>query len=232
MNGALVLQTVRSLLASWPRMLLALALILVPLAEQVLAGSDPGDPRLGLAAFVLLAGACTSDVRDGLLRVILGRPVTRAQYLVSRWAGGILVLGGWTLAYALGALAITLLVGADGPAGGGPPRAGSMVFAALGTLAICALLAAWFVAASAVLPSLFDVIVPVVLIMTVQAVKELLPPGGMLEAAVDLPLSIAVPSIEGGPGAFVVRAAGSTALLLGLGLLAFNRRRIPAEARP
>jgi hypothetical protein len=225
MIGALVLQTVRSILASWPRMTLALAAILVPLAEQVLSGSEAGDPQVDLAALILLAGACRSDIQGGLLRAILGRPVTRAQYLLGRWAGGVVILWGWALTFMAGALAITPLIG------DGMPGAADLALGMLAVLAPCALLAAWFVAASAVLPTLFDVIVPLVLIMTIQAVKEFLPAGGLLDALAALPLSILVPSLEGGPAAFVVRAAGSAALLLGLGLLAFNRRRIPAEAR-
>ena len=227
MVRALILQTMRAPLASWPRVTLALFALLLPLAQQALAASsETPDLRLETLAAILLSGACRADVTSGLLRAILGRPVPRATWLLCRWAGGAILLWTCVATMLLASVGLALAVGVEGS-----PRIAGIALALAMLVPACAMLAAWFVAASAVLPAFLDVVLPLLFVIAVQFARELLPGEGLLLAMLEVPMAILVPSPEGGSAAMAVRLAGSTALLLGLGLLLVNRLRIPAEAR-
>jgi hypothetical protein len=87
-NRALVLATLRQRFTSPIRLLILLLLGGTPMLAIVVA------PRTGFAALgdcyflalTMAAGMIGQDLSSGTLQLLLARPVTRAQYVFSRWA--------------------------------------------------------------------------------------------------------------------------------------------------
>ena len=91
MNGTLIRAFLRQRLTSPLRLAFLGILTVFPLL--VAAGVGSMVPVAGLAgyyALVFAAGAIGQDVSSGSLQLLLARPLTRAGYLVSRWAGAAL----------------------------------------------------------------------------------------------------------------------------------------------
>ena len=86
--ASLLLQRTRSL----PRVALVLAFFVLPLLVLAFArGAGLAPLRTGSAfAFFLGAGLIGQDVSSGTLQLLFARPVTRAEYALSRWLGAAL----------------------------------------------------------------------------------------------------------------------------------------------
>jgi ABC-type transport system involved in multi-copper enzyme maturation permease subunit len=107
MNATLITAFLRQRFTSPMRLALAVLFTLFPLAGVALSG------QLSLLhgisaplAILFAAGAIGQDVSSGTLQLLLVRPVTRPEYVVSRWLGASLA----ALALTLGTLALGTLV--------------------------------------------------------------------------------------------------------------------------
>ena len=142
MNPTLVLATLRQRFTSPIRLVILLLLGWLPMLQILLA------PRAGFAALghshfltlVLAAGMIGQDLSSGTLQLLLARPVTRAQYVFSRWAavavGSFLVV----VLQALCAAAIMFARGAPAPWGHAALYLGDSLLDAAGMAAVMALL--------------------------------------------------------------------------------------------
>lgn len=228
MNRALFWQSLRSLTGSVPRMLLVIAGTYFPVVQQALsADSAIALPNPAYPLAPLLAMTCAADARNGLLRTILGRPVERWRYLVMRFAAG------WALATALlfsAILASACVSLAIDDGARIPPMRLAQALVVLA--AAIAPLVAFFVAGSAILPPFGDVVVFVAMIFGYQFLVELRPLGWeLLVTPFALLRALVVHEFPGGPVANAIVALAHAAALLGIGVVAFSRRQVPAEAR-
>lgn len=121
MNRTLVVAFLRQRLTSPMRLGLIVLMTLFPLALVAVMGSL--SPLGGIAAplaLIFAAGAIGQDVSSGTLQLLLVRPVTRPEYLVSRWLASVIGALGLTLfMFALGTLVLMLR--------GSPPAAAELV---------------------------------------------------------------------------------------------------------
>ncbi len=111
---------------------------------------QPFDQLAGMFALILTAGAIGQDVSSGVLQLTFSRPITRRDFVVSRWlAGG---LGASVLFLVLLAAACAAIVARGGhlEPGAVAVLAGQNVAAAFGTAAIVVML-------SSLAPGLGDV---------------------------------------------------------------------------
>jgi len=90
MNQTLIAALLRQRMRSPARMALALAFFVFPLLAVAFArGVGLAPLRTGSAyAFLMGAGLIGQDVSSGTLQLLFARPVTRAEYALSRWLGG------------------------------------------------------------------------------------------------------------------------------------------------
>lgn len=141
MNVTLVLATLRQRFTSPLRLVILLLLGWMPMLQILLA------PRIGFAALgdcyfltlTLAAGMIGQDLSSGTLQLLLARPVTRAQYVFSRWgavaAGTFLIV----VLQALCAASLMLARGAPVPWGQAALYLGNSALLALGVAAVMAL---------------------------------------------------------------------------------------------
>lgn len=141
MSLTLVLATLRQRFTSPIRLVILLLLGWMPMLAIVVA------PRTGFAALgdcyllalTLTAGMIGQDLSSGTLQLLLARPVTRAQYVFSRWgavaAGTFLVVVLQTLC----AASLMLARGAPVPWGQAALHLGNSALIALGLAAVMAL---------------------------------------------------------------------------------------------
>ena len=142
MNATLVLATLRQRFTSPIRMLIVLLLGWMPMLP-ILMAPMVGFAALGDCYFIALAmaaGMIGQDLSSGTLQLLLARPVTRAQYVFSRWgavaAGTFLIAVLQTLCAAL----IMALRGAPVPWDQAALHLGNSALLALGVAAVMALL--------------------------------------------------------------------------------------------
>ena len=142
MNPTLVLATLRQRFTSPLRVVFLVLLAWMPMIAILMA------PRGGFAplgdcyfiALALAAGMIGQDLSSGTLQLLLARPVTRAQYVFSRWGA---VAAGTLAVVVLQLLLATLIMlarGAPVPWAQGALLLGSDVLVALGAAAVVALL--------------------------------------------------------------------------------------------
>lgn len=103
--------------------------------------------QMGLLAVILLfMGILAGERREGLLTVLFVKPVSRLQYVGTRWlVNGLYVLGSVVLGAAVALLYTALLVG--------PPHTGQMVIATALFLSYVLLCFSWTVCFSALVKS-------------------------------------------------------------------------------
>lgn len=228
MNRALFWQSIRSLLGSMPRMLIAMAATFLPVTQQALAADSAlalPDPLYVIPP--LIAMTCAQDARSGLQRAILGRPVERWRYLVTRFAAA------WMLTTALLGLAIVashgvaLFVDAEARL-----RPDVLAWQLVLLAAACAPMVAFFVAGSAILPPLGDVVALVVSLFGYVFLLEFRPIGWevMISPLFILKNLLMQPS-GFHPAATILVFLANAGALLGIGVLVFARQQIPGEAR-
>ena len=88
MSTTLLLSFLRQRFTSTPRVLLMFMIFVFPLIMLAATHGGLGFQPLGTAtmfAFVLGAGMIGGDASSGVFQLLFARPVTRFQYLVSRW---------------------------------------------------------------------------------------------------------------------------------------------------
>lgn len=234
MNPALVVTLLRQRLSSPLRVVILAAQFLLPVAMSLVTHAlDPIGEAGFWFAFTFAAGAIGQDVASGTLQLVLARPVTRPEYVVSRWfAAG---LAGTLLAFAQVAIAVAWMA-----LGHAAPAAGEVAVLAAGNALLAFGGAAVIVCLSACLDGLGDVAAwflgAIALALTgnlaeykhwpvlARAVTEL---QGVLEPRVDLAWLFR----GGGPSWFELASYASTVTLcLALAIARLNRRELSYAA--
>ena len=153
MSITLVITLLQQRARSVPRMLLAFSFFTFPLLLLAFArgvGLTPlqtGQPF----AIILAAGLIGQDVSSGTLQLLFARPITRAEYVVSRWLGAALAASCLSLVQiAIGAGLLALRGEAPG-AQDVAIVAGVQVIGAFGTVSVVLLF-------STLLPGIGDII--------------------------------------------------------------------------
>jgi hypothetical protein len=231
MNLTLVLATLRQRFTSPIRLLIVLLFGWMPMIPILMA------PRAGFAALgdcyflalALAAGMIGQDLSSGTLQLLLARPVTRAQYVFSRWgavaAGTFLI----TVLQTLVAMLIMTLRGAPVPWDEAALLLGNSALLALGTAAVMALLSS-LVAGLGDLGLLFMVFISAQVLEKIGMFKSwewLVRGAGELLRALKPELDLA-PFFHGGPVAWlaVVAYLSTVTLCLGLAVVVMNRREL------
>ena len=166
MSPALIAAFVQQRARSVPRMLLAFSLFTFPLLVLAIArgaGVAPLQTGQGFAV-ILGAGLIGQDVSSGTLQLLFARPVTRAEYVVSRWLGAALTASCLSaVQIAIGSVFLALH---GAPPGGGQLAIvlGVQVLNAFGTVSVLLLF-------STLLPGIGDVIAIFVAAATGQALQ-------------------------------------------------------------
>jgi ABC-type transport system involved in multi-copper enzyme maturation permease subunit len=231
MNLTLVLATLRQRFTSPIRILIVLLFGWMPMIPILLA------PRAGFAALgdcyflalTLAAGMIGQDLSSGTLQLLLARPVTRAQYVISRWGAvaiGTLVI---TVLQTLVAALIMALRGAPVPWGEAALHLGNSALLALGTAAVMALLSS-LAAGLGDLGLLFMVFLSAQVLEKLGIFKSwewLVRGAGELLRVLKPELDLA-PFFHGGPVAWfaVVSYLSTVTLCLGLAVVVMNRREL------
>jgi ABC-type transport system involved in multi-copper enzyme maturation permease subunit len=230
-NLTLVLATLRQRFSSPIRVFIVLLLGWMPMLPVLLA------PRVGFAALgdcyfialALAAGMIGQDLSSGTLQLLLARPVTRAQYVFSRW--GAVVAGTFLLVVlqTLCAAIIMLVRGAPVPWDQAALHLVNSALLALGTAAVMALL-------SSLSAGLGDLGLLLLVFVSAQVLEKV----GMLRSwewlvrgAAEMlrvlkPELDLAPLFHGGPIAWLAVASylSAVTLCLGLAVLVMNRREL------
>jgi hypothetical protein len=230
-NLTLVLATLRQRFTSPIRLLIVLLFGWMPMIAIVVA------PRAGFAALgdgyflalALAAGMIGQDLSSGTLQLLLARPVTRAQYVLSRW--GAVAAGTFAIAVlqALLAALIMALRGAPVPWDQAARFLANGALLALGTSAVMALLSS-LAAGLGDLGLLFLIFLSAQVLEKVGMFKSwdwLTRGAGELLRALKPELDLA-PFFHGGPVAWlaVVSYLSTVTLCLGLAVVVMNRREL------
>jgi ABC-type transport system involved in multi-copper enzyme maturation permease subunit len=230
-NLTLILATLRQRFTSPLRLLLLLVLGWMPMLPLLIA------PRSGFTvlgdcyflALTLATGMIGQDLSSGTLQLLLARPVTRAQYVSSRWGA---VAAGTFLVVVLQTLCAALIMTLRGAP---VPWAGAAVFLANG-----ALLAIGTAAVMALLSSLASGIADLGLLFLVWLSAQVLEKVGMLKSwewlargagellRVLKPELDLAPFFHAGPIPWlaVVSYLSTVTLCLGLAVVVMNRREL------
>jgi ABC-type transport system involved in multi-copper enzyme maturation permease subunit len=230
-NLTLVLATLRQRFTSPIRLVLLLLLGWLPMFQILLA------PRIGFGALgdcyflalTLAAGMIGQDLSSGTLQLLLARPVTRAQYVFSRWgavtAGTFLVL----VLQCLCAAGLMLARGVPVPWGQGALCLGNGLLLAAGLAAVMALLSS-LASGIADLGLLFLVFVSAQVLEKVGMVKSwdwlTLGAGELLRT---IKPELALATLARGPqaaGPAVVAYLSTVTLCLALAIVVMNRREL------
>lgn len=231
MNLTLVLATLRQRFTSPIRLVIVLLLGWMPMLP-VLMAPGAGFATLGdcyFLALALAAGMIGQDLSSGTLQLLLARPVTRAQYVFSRWGavatGTFLLVVLQTMCAAL----VMLVRGAPVPWDQAALHLGNSALLALGTAAVMALLSS-LAAGLGDLGLLFLIFISAQLLNGMGRFKSwewLVRGAGELSAALKPELDLA-PFFHGGPVAWlaVVSYLSTVTLCLGLAVVVMNRREL------
>ena len=231
MNLTLVLATLRQRFTSPIRLVIVLLFGWMPVLPVLVA------PRIGFAALgdcyflalTLAAGMIGQDLSSGTLQLLLARPVTRAQYVFSRWgavAAGTLLI---TVLQTLVAALVMTLRGAPVPWGGAALFLANGALLALGTAAIMALLSS-LAAGLGDLGLLFLVFISAQVLEKLGMFKSwdwLVRGAGELLRVLKPQLDVA-PLFHGDPVAWfaVVSYLSTVTICLGLAVVVMNRREL------
>ena len=225
--AALLAQRARSL----PRVVLLLAFFTLPLLVMAFArGTGLALLRSGAGfAIVIGSGLIGQDLSSGTLQLLVARPVTRTEYVLSRWLGaGLSASCLVAVQIAIGA-GLMAMHGEPPAARDGAIFAGEQVLAALGTTSVLVLL-------SAILPGIGDILGIVgatILASALQLGAALLKAPWVGRAGVEIGRFIA-PTLALGPifggGAVswfeVVSYFSTVTLCVALAIVIMNRREL------
>ena len=231
MNLTLVLATLRQRFTSPIRLVILLLLGWMPMLPLLIA------PRAGFAvlgdgyflALTLAAGMIGQDLSSGTLQLLLARPVTRAQYVFSRWGA---VAAGTFLIAVLQALVAALIMALRGVPVSWVEAAQFLAngaLLALGTAAVMALLSS-LAAGIGDLGLLFLVFISAQVLEKLGMFKSwdwLVRGAGELLRVLKPQLDLA-PLFHGDPVTWfaVVSYLSTVTLCLGLAVVVMNRREL------
>ena len=231
MNLTLVLATLRQRFTSPIRLVIVLLFGWMPMLPLLIA------PRAGFAvlgdgyflALTLAAGMIGQDLSSGTLQLLLARPVTRAQYVFSRWGA---VAAGTFLIMVLQALVAALIMALRGvpvPWVEAAQFLANGALLALGTAAVMALLSS-LAAGIGDLGLLFLVFISAQVLEKLGMFKSwdwLVRGAGELLRVLKPQLDVA-PLFHGDPVAWfaVVSYLSTVTLCLGLAVVVMNRREL------
>jgi len=166
MNQVLIIALLQQRARSLPRLALVLSFFSLPLLVLLFArGAGLQVLHTGMAFAVFMGvGLIGQDVSSGTLQLLFARPVTRAEYVLSRWLGAALAASCLlAVQLAIGVALMALHHEAPG-AKDLAIFAGGQVLAAFGTVSVLLLF-------STVLPGVGDFIAIIVGIVTGQALQ-------------------------------------------------------------
>ncbi len=231
MNPTLVLATLRQRFTSPIRLVIVLLFGWMPMLPLLLA------PRAGFAvlgdgyfiALALAAGMIGQDLSSGTLQLLLARPVTRAQYVFSRWAA--VAAGTFAIAVlqAIVAALIMALRGVPVPWDQAARFLANDALLALGTAAVMALLSS-LAAGIGDLGLLFTIFLSAQVLQKVGELKswDWLARGAAEVLSALKPEIDLAPLFQGGEVGWlaVVSYLSTVALCLGLAVVVMNRREL------
>ena len=231
MNLAIILATLRQRFTS-PMRLVFLAVLGSASMLPILLSPGSGFALLGDCYFMVLtlaAGMIGQDVSSGTIQLALARPVTRAQYVFSKWLA---VAAGTWFVVVLQAVAAALLMAARGapvPWSGAALFLANNALVALGAAAVMALL-------SALVPGLGDLGLLFLTFVSAQVLAGIgssRSVGALVRAAEELqrflkPQLEIGPIVHGGPVSWfaVVSYFSTVTLCLALAIVVMNRREL------
>lgn len=229
MSAALVTTYLRQRAASPMRVVMFAILTLFTVGACV-AMRDP-NPVAGVATYLALlvaAGAIGQDVSSGVLQLTLSRPITRREYVLSRW-----------LASGLGASALLALMWALALAGiamrGGAMHPAQFALQFGEGVAVAFGLSAVLVALSAMAPGLGDLAIWFVTTTSATIAQQIGPLIGKPwvtraghEIALTLSPTLPLDGLRGEPVSWALVAAyfSTVALALGVAVWLTNRREL------
>jgi ABC-type transport system involved in cytochrome c biogenesis permease component len=226
-----MLATVRQRAESPARLALTLAFFAFPLLPLLFVRGLGLAPlhTAGAYAYILGAGLIGQDFSAGTLQLLFARPVTRAEYAVSRWLGAGVAVA-CLVAVQLALAAAILAAHREAPSAGDLALfAGGQILSGFGTLAV-------LLAFSSFLPGIGDVFGVVLLAIAAQGVQimgGLLQRGWLARAGAELQ-RFAAPELDlarvfggGSPPWFEIASYASTVTLcLALAIVILNRREL------
>jgi len=165
-NVTLIIALLQQRARSLPRMALAFSFFTFPLLVLAIArGAGLAPLQVGQAfAVILAAGLIGQDVSSGTLQLLFARPVTRAEYVVSRWLGAALAASCLSLVQIAIGAGVLALHGEPPGLRGLALVAGVQVLNAFGTVSVLLLF-------STLLPGIGDVLAIFVAAATGQALQ-------------------------------------------------------------
>ena len=225
--GALLQQRARSL----PRVALAITFFFFPLLVVAFArGAGLAPLHTGAAFAVLLAaGLIGQDMSSGTLQLLFARPVSRGEYVLSRWLGAALAASCLAMAQLAIGAALMALHGESPPVRTLALFAGGQALAAFGTTSVLLLF-------STLLPGIGDFLATIVAGILGQALQlgaALFKAPWLARAGVEIGRFVAPeldlgPLFRGGPVSwFEVASYFSTVTLcVALAIVIMNRREL------
>jgi hypothetical protein len=165
-NPTLIAALFRQRARSVPRLLLTFSFFLLPLLVLLVArGAGLTALHTGQAFAVFVgAGLIGQDVSSGTLQLLFARPVSRGEYVVSRWLGAGLAAAGLVLAQLVLGVGLMALHREVPQAQELALFAGGQVLAAIGTISVLLLF-------STLLPGVGDFLAVLVAGITGQALQ-------------------------------------------------------------
>jgi ABC-type transport system involved in multi-copper enzyme maturation permease subunit len=230
-NPTLILALAQQRARSLPRMALVFSFFSLPLLVLLFARQAGLVPLHTGSAYAIFmsAGLVGQDVSSGTLQLLLARPVTRAEYVVSRWLGAVLIATGLLVAQLV--LGVALL-GLRGELPGGKELvlfAGGQVLDIVGTTSVLLLF-------STMLPGIGDFLAVIVATLTGQALQlggTLFKAAWLVRAGVEVGRFVA-PALDlgrlfgGGPVSWfeVVSYFSTVTLCVALAIVVMTRREL------
>ena len=231
MNQALVTSLLAQRARSLPRVVLLLAFFTLPLLVMVFARGTGLALLRGGAGFAIVIGAglIGQDLSSGTLQLLFARPVTRTEYVLSRWLSAGLAASCLVVAQIAIGAGLLAMHGEAPAAREIGILAGEQVLAALGTTSVLLLL-------SSLLPGLGDILGIVgatFLASALQLAAALLKATWVARAGVELgrfvsPTLALGPIFGGGAVSWfeVVSYFSTVTLCVALAIVVMNRREL------
>jgi ABC-type transport system involved in multi-copper enzyme maturation permease subunit len=229
MNQTIVIHTALERALSAPRVLLAFAVVTFP---ALLLSVAPGTGLQVLESgtflgLILGAGLIGQEVSSGVLQLLFARPVTRTEFILSRWFGAAACASAAALLEIALGTTVMALRGVHTPLDQIGTLALEQTLGVFGVVSVLALL-------SSVLPGIGDLmswIVMTAMAGVLQVVGQLMRSGALIRASVEwgrfLNPSLHLHDAMGGgtSGWFIVASYFSTVTLcLALAIMILNRR--------
>jgi len=234
MNSTLVVAFLRQRFGSPMRLALLALCVLFPLGGVALMASLAAlGNTAGTIALIVAAGGIGQDVSAGTLQLILVRPVTRSEYLFSRWLAASLAAIGMT--FVLIAIGVVILFLRQAP-----PQGAEVASLALGSITAATGNAAVVIMLSALAAGLADIGIYFAAFISAQILAGLasIEHWTWLTAAVGQLQKVLSPEVSFAwlgrsapvPWFALVSWASTVTLALAIGIASLNRRELSYAA--